>query len=348
MRTHSPIAAGTIERRPRRPVTDRLTAQTRTVGIEEFADACDLATQWPRPCAGQTLRRFALLARDAYQDLVLGRLVEAHADAVAISTELGAGDQIQPGQCWGVWAAGPANNLRATRSDSGWQLEGEKQWCSGATLVSHALVDAAAEDGQRLFAVRLATPGVRVQPVSWVGPGMSRSETRTVTFESAVATPIGDPGDYLERRGFWAGAIGVAACWHGGTVRIAEALFKAGRTSTDAHVMSHLGATQTALFENRSVLAAAASALDSETGDGFAVLARSVRTTVEQNATEVIDRVGRALGPRPLAHDRIHAETVADLTVYIRQHHAERDLEQLGRDVANTTAWIDGIPWEAR
>jgi alkylation response protein AidB-like acyl-CoA dehydrogenase len=348
VRTHSPVANVAIERRPRRPLADRLTVQSRAVGIEEFTDACDRATQWPRPCAGQTLRRFALLARDAYDDLVLGRLVEAHADAVAIITELGGADQIQPGQRWGVWAAGPANKLRATRSDSGWQLEGEKHWCSGATLVSHALVDAATQDGQRLFAVRLSTPGVRVQPVSWAGPGMSRSDTRAVSFEGAVATAIGDPGDYLDRRGFWAGAIGVAACWHGGTVRIAEALFEAARTSTDAHLMSHLGATQTALFENRSVLAAAASQLDSETGDALAVLARSVRTTVEQNATEVIDRVGRALGPRPLAHDRLHAETVADLTVYIRQHHAERDLEQLGRDVANTPAWIEGIPWEPR
>ena len=44
-----------------------------------------------------------------------------------------------------------------------------------------------------------------------------------------------------------------------------------------------------------------------------------------------MDRVGRALGPGPLAHDADHAALVADLTVYIRQHHGERDLEQLGR-----------------
>jgi len=59
-----------------------------------------------------------------------------------------------------------------------------------------------------------------------------------------------------------------------------------------------------------------------------------VRTLIEAVATEVLDRAGRALGAGPLGHDGDHAQRVADLTVYLRQHHAERDLEQLGRLVA--------------
>lgn len=45
----------------------------------------------------------------------------------------------------------------------------------------------------------------------------------------------------------------------------------------------------------------------------------------------MIDRVGRALGAGPLCRDADHARRVADLTVYLRQSHAEADLEQLGR-----------------
>jgi uncharacterized protein (UPF0264 family) len=68
-----------------------------------------------------------------------------------------------------------------------------------------------------------------------------------------------------------------------------------------------------------------------------------VRSTVERAATEVVDRVGRALGPAPLAHDGRHAGLVADLAVYVRQEHAERDLEALGRDVAATRPpWCAG------
>lgn len=52
---------------------------------------------------------------------------------------------------------------------------------------------------------------------------------------------------------------------------------------------------------------------------------------VERGATEVMDRTGRATGAGPLGHDAAHARRVADLTVYLRQIHAEADLEALGR-----------------
>jgi hypothetical protein len=41
-------------------------------------------------------------------------------------------------------------------------------------------------------------------------------------------------------------------------------------------------------------------------------------------------RTDRALGPGPLCLDEQHARAVADLTVYVRQSHAERDLAALG------------------
>jgi hypothetical protein len=47
-------------------------------------------------------------------------------------------------------------------------------------------------------------------------------------------------------------------------------------------------------------------------------------------------RVGRALGAGPLSHDEAHSRRVADLTVYLRQHHAERDLAELGALVAGS------------
>jgi hypothetical protein len=63
------------------------------------------------------------------------------------------------------------------------------------------------------------------------------------------------------------------------------------------------------------------------------MLARTVRSTIASNATAVIDTVGRALGPAPLAFDTRHIQAVLDLQVYVRQDHAERDLEALGADL---------------
>ncbi len=48
----------------------------------------------------------------------------------------------------------------------------------------------------------------------------------------------------------------------------------------------------------------------------------------------VIASSAHALGPLPLTADESHARRVADLQVYVRQHHAERDLARIGADVA--------------
>jgi hypothetical protein len=66
-----------------------------------------------------------------------------------------------------------------------------------------------------------------------------------------------------------------------------------------------------------------------------------VRAVVEAAATQTIERVGRALGPRPLATDATHSRRIADLIVYLRQSHAERDLAVLGDLVASAHSW----PW---
>ena len=70
------------------------------------------------------------------------------------------------------------------------------------------------------------------------------------------------------------------------------------------------------------------------------MLAKRVRACVASAAEEVIQRSGHALGPAPLALDAAHAKRVADLQLYVRQHHAERDDASLGRAVAGVES-----PW---
>jgi alkylation response protein AidB-like acyl-CoA dehydrogenase len=272
---------------------------------------------------------------------VLARLVEAHADAVAILAEL-RGGSVPAGSRWGVWAAdGPGRPLAAwPTQDGGWVLDGTKRWCSGATLLTHALVTARSSDGdRRLFAVVLDAPGVAAGPDTWAAPGMKGADTRAVTFAGAAALPVGGTGDYLSRPGFWAGGIGVTACWYGGAVAGAGPLRAAvagGRD--DPHADAHLGAVDVALGACADVLHAAADQLDTAPTTDHARLAGRVRGTVAQAASDVIVRVGRALGPAPLAGDPDHARQVADLEIYIRQDHAERDLAALGADVATAAS----------
>ena len=286
----------------------------------------------PLPGRGATAERFHRLADLGRRDPVAARLGEGHADALAIRAELGDDGEDGHGGAgrWGVWAAVPTS-VRAVQSPHGWRLTGDRPWCSGAAWCTHALVTAEADDGIRLFAVTNEPPHAVALDGTWPAVGMAASDSRTIRFTDAPARPVGRPGEYVNRPGFWHGGIGVAACWYGGALGIADLLRE---KATDPHAFAHLGAVDVALGAARAVLREAAAAIDADPAAIQHRLALRVRATVEAAATEVIDRVGRATGAGPLCRDDRHAHRVADLTVYLRQSHAEKDLEQLGRLVA--------------
>ena len=296
---------------------------------DAFAAAVDAGLlDLPLPGHGATAARFAALAALGRRDPVLARLGEGHADAYAILAELAGG--VPGGGRWGVWAAVP-DSVTATPGAAGWRLDGERPWCSGAAICTHALVVATAPDGRRLFTVEVAPPHAVPVDGTWPAVGMAASDSRTVRFTDAPAVPVGEPGAYVERPGFWHGAIGVAACWYGGAAGVADTLLRAARhKDVGPHALAHLGAVDAVLSAARATLDRAAAAIDREPQADLEALAWAVRSTVESTASEVLDRVGRALGATPLCQDAAHARRTADLTVYLRQSHAEADLARLG------------------
>jgi len=297
----------------------------------------------PRPGSGRTWERWAVLADLAGEDLSLARLSEGHVDALAILAELGAGPPPARSR-WGVWAAQPPGpGLAASPAAGGWRLDGIKRYCSGAHACTHALVTAAAPDGSRLFAV--ATTGLAPVAGSWPATGMAASDTLDVEFTDVLGEPAGGPGDYTGRPGFAHGGAGVAACWYGGARGIGQTLLTAAAKRDVApvspHALAHLGAVDVALHTARDALARAAAEIDADPADrehGGWRRALRIRALVEATATEVMARAGRALGAGPLCHDEAHGRRVADLTVYLRQHHAEKDLAELGTLAAEAGA----------
>ena len=296
----------------------------------------------PRPGSGRTCERWAVLMDLAGEDLSLARLAEGHTDAVAILAELGA-DPPPADSRWGVWAAQPPGpGVTARQVADGWRLDGTKQYCSGASTLTHALVTAAAPDGNRLFAV--STRDLVPVPGTWPATGMAGSDTLDVEFTDIAAEPVGEPGGYTDRPGFAHGGAGVAACWYGGARGVGQTLLTAAvKRDVGPHALAHLGAVDLALQTARDALARAAAEIDADPADrehgGWRRTLR-VRALVEATATEVMARVGRALGAGPLCHDQAHGRRVADLTVYLRQHHAERDLAELGALAAES-----GVAW---
>ena len=345
--------------------------------VRTFAGAVAPALEWagvvgrvaPHPGSGRTAQLWELLASTAAADVGVARILEPHLDALAILAAAGDVDLAAVGadsaSTWGVYAAeGPGVRVMATQGAGGWTLDGIKPWCSLAQDVSHALVTAWTDEGRALFAVDLRGSAVSPDAGPWVARGLSQVVSAPVRFDAAPAVPVGPTGWYLSRPGFAWGGIGVAACGWGGAVGVARDVFAAcARREPDQIALAHLGAVDTALAGARAVLLEASDVVDAAglpsagsaplpAGDlqparlqhpdlPPAVLARRVRNVVARAVEETLARAAHALGPAPLAHDEAHARRVADLALYVRQHHAERDDAALGRDLVGRGT----LPW---
>ena len=315
-------------------------------GMRSVGEALELAARLgrslPTPGRGGTATLWSALATLAAEDLAVARVIEPHLDAAAIFAEIG---RPQPGGSWGVYAAErPGTSLDAEERDFDVHLNGVKPWCSLADRLDSALVTAHFDGGRRLFAVDLLDPGVSVAMDEWHALGLATITSGSVTFRDVPAEPMGAAGWYLERPGFAWGGIGVAACWFGGATAVARSLLDAaGRREPDQLALAAIGRTDRLLHAARISLETASAAVDagSARGAAGALLAARVRGVVAEAAETVLAIVGHALGPAPLTLDADHARRVADLTVYLRQHHAERDDASLGRAVLGTerTGW---------
>ncbi|WPO00658.1 acyl-CoA dehydrogenase family protein [Pseudomonas sp. MUP55] len=291
--------------------------------------------QLPLPGSGQSLERFSGLAQVAGHDLRLCKLFEGHTDALAIIAEL---DSPLPplGSTWGMWAAEPPSaKVRVRRDGQRLIVDGRKAWCSGASVVSHGLLTAwDEEDRQQLVAVAMDQPGVTVTDDGWDAVGMAATGSVEIVFDQARGLAVGGPGDYLARPGFWQGAIGIAACWYGAAQRLAEVLREQCSKHPEPHALAHLGAVDSALNSAACVLRVSAEQVDRAPTADARLLAQQVRACVEETVEQVIHHVGRAVGAGPYCKDPHFAQLMADLPVFVRQSHAERDLAALGEQVA--------------
>lgn len=287
----------------------------------------------PMPGGGDTLARWRCLARVAEQDLALAKLYEGHTDALAILAEFEKSSvNSRHAALWSVWAADPpAERLQITQgSDDQLTLNGRKAWCSGAASIDYALCTAWRDDqGPFLVAVALDQPGISIDTDRWHAVGMARSGTCDVAFQDALAQPVGSCKGYLDRPGFWHGGAGIAACWYGGTIGLANALWRHSSCRSTPYADAHLGAVDVALAQTAALLRETAAAIDQAPQSNLQALALRCRASAEATARCVLNHVGMALGAAPYCRDRQFARLAADLPVFIRQSHADYDFAAL-------------------
>ena len=290
------------------------------------------------PGDGTTAARWLeLFDLSAETDVSVARLAEAHVDATAILSE--AGREPHPGCHYGVWASVRPDGRDVELAGGG--LTGVKSFVSGIGVVDRALVEVL-HDGRR----QLVDVDVSVDPDgdSWRSVGGRRSGTIEWATEALAATntgsmrfddvddvePVGPPGWYLERVGFWHGACGPAACWGGGAAGLLPHL----PAVEDPHLAAAAGTIGAAVWTMRAVLRQAGDETDRWPHDVDAARrrARIGRHTIHEQATTVLDEFMRAAGPRPMVDGSGAGRRIADVQLYLRQHHGRRDLAELGRD----------------
>ena len=308
----------------------------------------------PRPGKGSTLQRWRSLAAVAEHDLALVKLYEGHTDALAIladaDADLGAASspQADRSRTWAMWAA-ETPGARVTfeaRDGDACTLSGVKAWCSGARLVDAGLLTVWGADGTGPFLARvdLAQAGVSFDDANWQAVGMRDSGSVDVRFHRVPARLVGPERFYLDRPGFWHGGIGIAACWHGGACAIANALRRQATRAGDKagwHRLLGLGAIDHVLCANAALLREAAQWVDAHPADDARAWAGRTRAAADAACEQVLRHATRALGATLLCRDAAFARMAADLPVFVRQCHGDRDLAALGERVVENgeTSW---------
>lgn len=292
----------------------------------------------PLPGNGRTAERHCRLLEFGQEDLSFARLAEAHFDAISILAE--AGRQPEPHALYGVWASEkPGQELKLEEASQGWVVRGTKNFCSGAGIVDRALVTVEAPNPYLVDVdLRRHPERIKRDTSDWKASGFSLTNTAAVTFLDAPIERdaiVGERGFYLTRPGFWHGACGPAACWAGGAVALVE--YARMQTRSDPHTMAHLGAMVALDWSMRTLLEGAGREIDRSPSDSGSARIRAlgIRHLIEQACSEIVARFGRAYGPHPLAFVAETANRIQELTIYLRQCHAERDLAALGEAVTS-------------
>lgn len=293
-----------------------------------------ITEELPLPGGGDTARRHRLLFNIGRRDLSVARLAEAHWDAIAILRENGA--QPKVGCLYGVWASErPGHALTMEQNQGLFLINGKKMFCSGAGLVDRALITVGEPEPQLVDVdLRENAPFLHFDDADWKTGAFRETHTSAVTFSNVPLSSedlIGDPGWYLQRSGFWHGACGPAACWAGGAAGLVDYAKKQSRE--DPHTLAHLGAMHASIWVMLSCLDSAGREIDEAPKDHERAFVRAltVRHLIEQACTDILRRFLRAYGPHPLVMDEKVSQRYQELDLYLRQSHAERDLEALGQ-----------------
>lgn len=276
-------------------------------------------------------------------NLSVGRIMEAHVNAVQLMTLFGTNTQ----QRWArsgtdlfaLWVTdAPGGGLRMQRSVNGIVLDGAKQFCSGAGHATAALITA--EDpplGSRMLAVKLNI-GETVTPLPAPLQGMRAATTGAVHFSDRIipgTALLGDPGDYLREPAFSTGAWRGSAVACGGLIALLDhairQLRENGRLQTP-FAQERLGQLFIARETARHWVEAAARIGEDPAAEPEYRIATVglARIAVETACLDAMRLVQRSIGLSAFRQGSLVELICRDLATYLRQPAPDEVLTEAG------------------
>lgn len=271
-----------------------------------------------------------VLQRVGRGNLNVGRILEAHVNAVRLIMEFGSRDQqgevareVISGHVFGVWVTDPPGAPLTLKAG---MLQGSKGPCSGAGHVTRALVTVGLPGGTHMAVVRL-DGSEQVAPMKGVLHGMRSCANGVVRFDGIPlpeTTLIGGAGDYLREPSLSTGAWRTSAVTLGGL----DALVEAARTHLNRR--NHVGDLQQQDRFGRIMIAHETASLwtakAARIGEDHSVTALDrvayvnlARIAIEAAALDVMQLVQRSVGMSAFIRPSPIERLLRDLAIYLRQ-----------------------------
>ena len=269
-----------------------------------------------------------LLALVGQGNLSVGRILEAHVNALHLIARYGTAAPWHTDCLFGLWVTDPPHNgLRMWLSGDRVLLSGGKQFCSGAGFTTGALVTARDPAGDtRMLVLRLGI-GETVTLLPSPLQGMRAAVTGAVDFtgcETGREALLGQPGDYLREPDFSAGAWRGSAVALGGLIALLDQAIVQLRASgrfDSPHAQARLGRALIARETSRLWVQTAARTAEDPSADPAhrVAIVGLARIAVETACLDAMRLVQRSLGLSAFRQGNAVERICRDLSTYLRQ-----------------------------
>lgn len=284
-----------------------------------------------------------LLKQVGKANLSVGRIYEGHINALYLIHLYATNQQknkwykavSEDGALFGVWNTQNETGISYEKNTNGWLINGAKTFCSGAAIVTHALITGNINSDNRtgwqmMILDMKRVSNNRIDRSSWQTLGMKASGSFTVDFSGYQTNEqelLGTPGEYLKQPYFSGGAIRFAAVQLGGAEAIVKHtlsyLKKMQRTSDPVQKM-RLSAMLSDIQTGNLWISTAGKNFDDwvknkDNSDDLIAYANMARTIIEEIGIKVMNESNRCVGARGLMNGSPLERLNRDLTFYLRQ-----------------------------